>query len=168
MAGRRMLAPINTIKHYVAQSNTNIATGAVQHLTLVNALAKGAARTAASSVEEGAIIKAIHIEFWICGVLDGATSQFVFVVYKLPAGQSSPTATDMANLGSWDNKKNILFSSQGVFPEGESSQSIPVMREWQKVPKGKQRFGLGDRFSVSFFSVGTLQVCGLATYKEYE
>jgi len=165
---RRMLAPITSIKHYVHRANSVIATGNVLTHSVVIAVAKGAARALPSNVEEGAVVKAVHLEYWICGTLDAATSQFAFIVYKLPAGQVVADATDMANLGSWDNKKNILFSSQGVLPEGESSQSIPVIREWIKIPKGKQRFGLNDSFRVTFFSVGTLQVCGLATYKEYD
>lgn len=163
-----MLAPIHTIKHYVHRANTNIATGVALVINVVNVVAKGATRDSPDDIEEGAIIKAVHFEYWITGVLDGATSQFAFIVAKLPSGSTNPTATDMANLGSWENKRNILFSSQGVLPEGESGQSIPVIREWLKIPKGKQRFGLQDRLIVAFFAVGTLQVCGLSTYKEYE
>ncbi len=163
-----MLAPINSIKHYQHTSNTTVGTGGVHLKNLANALAKGAARTDPGHVYEGCVIKAIHIEYWICGTLDATTSQFAFICYKLPSGQTAPDATNMANLGSWDNKKNILFSSQGVLPEGESQQSIPVIREWVRIPKGKQRFGLGDIFQIAIFSVGTLQVCGLSTYKEYE
>ncbi len=165
---RRMLAPISSIKHYVHRSNAAVATGAVLTATLVDVVAKGAARTGAQTVEEGCVIKAIHLEYWICGIDDAVTSQFAFVVYKLTAGDVPPTATDMANLGSWNNKRNILFSSQGVLPKDESAISVPVIRDWIKIPKGKQRFALGDQFSVTVFSVGTLQFCGLATYKEYE
>ncbi len=168
MVMHRMLAPINSIKHYQHRTNTTVGTGGVSLQNVVNALAKGAARTDPGHCEEGCIIKAIHLEYWLCGTLDGTTSQFTFIAFKLPSGQDSPTAAEMANLGGWENKKNILFSSQGVLPEGESQQSIPVIRDWLKIPKGKQRFGLGDIFQVAMHSVGTLQFCGLATYKEYE
>ncbi len=163
-----MLAPISSIKHYSQRSNAAVATGVALSHTAANAVAKGGSRSDPSIVEEGCVIKAVYLEYWICGTLDGTTTQFTFVAYKLPSGQATATATNMGALGAWNNKKNILFSSQGVLPEGESSMSIPVIRQWVLIPKGKQRFGLGDQFMVTVFSVGTLQFCGFATYKEYE
>jgi len=43
------------------------------------------------------------------------------------------------------------------------------MRGWYKIPKTKQRFGLGDRLVLQIASQGTdaLDFCGFATYKEY-
>lgn len=165
---RSSLSPINSIKHYVARTNAEITTGNVLIHAPVVTVAKGAARSATSSVEEGCVIKAIHLEYWLKGTGATTTTQFVFIVYKLPLGTAIPDATDMANLQSWANKRNILFSSQGVLSQEDAGQAIPVIRDWVKIPKGKQRFGLSDQFQVCFFAVGTLQVCGLATYKEYE
>lgn len=163
-----MLAPIHSIKHYVHRSNIEILTGAVLIQSVVAAIAKGAARSNAFDVEEGAVIKAVHIEHWILGTANADSSQFTYIIYKLPSGQPTPDETNMLNLGSWDNKKNILFSSQGVLPEENAGQSIPVHRGWIKIPKGKQRMGLGDKVQIACLSVGTLQYCGLSTYKEYE
>ncbi len=163
-----MVAPISSIKHYVAKTNSTIATGTTIVHTVATAVAKGAARSATNVVEEGCVLKAIHLEYWLKGTGSTSTTQFVFIVYKLPSGQANPTQTDMLNLQAWNNKKNILFSSQGVLSEEGAGQSIPVIRDWMKVPKGKQRFGLEDKFQVAISSVGTLQFCGLATYKEYE
>ncbi len=165
--GRRMLAPIHSIKHYVHRTNAEVATGVVLVQGLVTSIAKGATRSSSDQIEEGAVVKAIHVEAWICGT-DATQSQFTFILYKLPAGQVVPDATDMANLGSWDNKNNILFTSQGVLPQESAAISVPVIREWVKIPKGKQRFGLNEKFQMAFFSVGTLQICGIAIYKEYE
>ncbi len=165
---KKMLAPIHSIKHYVHRSNVEVGTGVVLNATSVTAIAKGAARSNSFDVEEGAVLKAIHLEYWLCGTDASVQSQFTLIVYKQPSESTLASATDMANLGSWDNKKNILFSSQGVLPQEAAAQSIPVIREWIKIPKGKQRFGLGEKFQTSIFSVGTLQLCGLATYKEYE
>ncbi len=164
---RRMQAPIVSIKHYVARTNFKILTGAVNTTSIVSVVAKGAARALPSDVEEGAVVKAVHLEFWFQGADTGST-QFTMVVYKLPAGSAAPTSTNMLNLGSYLNKKNILYSTQGVLPDVTASTTIPVLREWLKIPKGKQRFGLGDALKVTFHSVGEYQICGLATYKEYE
>ncbi len=168
MARRGMLAPISSIKHYVAQTNVNVATGVTLVHTSVDAVAKGALRSATNIVEEGAVIKAIHLEYWLKGVATSSTSQFVFIVYKLPSGLAIPDSTDMAALQAWPNKKNILFSSQGVLSQADAGQSIPVVRDWIKIPKGKQRFGLEDKFQIAIFTVGTLNICGLVVYKEYE
>ncbi len=166
--GRRMLAPISSIKHYSQRSNATVATGAVLAHAIVDAKTKGSARSSPEICEEGCVIKAVFCEYWLCGTLTNVTSQFTFIVYKLPSGQTAPDATDIGTLSAWENKKNILFTSQGVLPEKESSQSVPIIRQWVLIPKGKQRFGLNDKFQVAVFSVGTLQLCGFATYKEYE
>ncbi len=163
-----MLSPINTIKHYVPRTNLSVASGAVQAQNLVTTIAKGAARAAVSDVEEGAVIKAIHVEFWLNGRGASSTTQFTAALYKLPGSQANPTVTNLLNLGAWDNKKNILWTSQGVLGE-DMAQSIPVIREWVLIPKGKQRFGLGDQFQFALTPVGNaIQLCGMATYKEYE
>ncbi len=166
---RRMLAPINSVKHFVTKTNAELASGAVAGLTLVDAVAKSTVRTATNQVDEGSVIKAIHLEYWLNGQgteLTG-TSQFVVIVEKLPAGGTAADATDMANLQSYENKKNILYTTQGVIA-GQGAQSIPVLRDWIKIPKGKQRFGLDDKFVVSFFASGfAMDICGIAIYKEY-
>ncbi len=165
---RRMLAPINSIKHIVQRSNANITTGAKLDHPFATAVAKGGSRSSSGIVEEGCVIKAVHLEYWICGVDDANTTQFTFIFYKLPSGTALPSAAEMSTLSSWQNKKNIFFTSQGVLPKGEEAQSIPVVREWIKIPKGKQRMGLADDLAVTVLSVGIMQFCGVAIYKEYE
>ncbi len=161
---RRMLAPINTIKHYVHQSTTTIATGANLNFIIVDAVAKGAARTLTSHVEEGAVVKAVYIEMWMSGTAD---KQAVWVLTKRPASVASPTVAQMVNLGTYENKKNIFVSGQGLTPSGGNQMAL--FKGWYKVPKGKQRFGLGDILGVTISSVGgDVQVCGLSIYKEYE
>ncbi len=136
--------------------------------TSVSAVAKGAARSTTDKVEEGCVIKAIHLEYWLNGNGSNQTTQFVLIAYKLPSGLTEPTVSDMLNLQAWPNKKNILFSSQGNLAEGGNS-SIPVLRDWIKIPKGKQRFGLEDKFQVAVATVDAdLQECGMVTYKEYD
>ncbi len=166
---RRMLAPINSNKHYVHLTNTAIASGAninIEHVDSVVAPASANAK----DVEEGSIVKAVHIEYWIIGngtVTD--TTQFALIVLKLPGGIPDMTYAETLNLGAYANKKNILFTSQGVinaFRDG--TQAIPIIRNWVLIPKGKQRMGLGDRIVTVFAATGVaIRICGLATYKEY-
>ncbi len=165
---RRLLAPINTIKHYVTLTNGGTGTGVVRVFEAVDAKSVIAD---AQDVVEGAIIKAVHYEIWV--ISNGATgvsSQFMLVIEKVPAGQASITAAQMLSLASYPNKKNIFYTFQGVQgPSIDGSAAIPIYRDWLRIPKGKQRFGLSDRLIASFQALGTgAQSCGLATYKEWK
>ncbi len=135
--------------------------------TVVDAVARGTVRTATSQIDEGNSVKAVHCEYWLNNQgAGGADGQFTLIIEKLPAGGTPADATDMANLQSYENKKNILYTTQGVIA-GTPAQSIPVIRDWVMIPKGKQRFGLDDKFVISLFASGqALQLCGMAIYKE--
>ncbi len=164
-----MVAPINSVKHYVPRPNVSLASGAGQGNVVVDAVV-APATAAASDVKEGAVVKAVHLEYWLWGGgTTGVDTQFVIVVEKTPSGGTAIGAAQMLNMGAYQNKKNILYQSQGVIGAGvDGSQAIPVIRDWLLIPKGKQRFGFGDRLVVSFTTVGSaIQICGQATYKEY-
>ncbi len=156
---------IHTIKHYVNFPVQVAASGARITITIVDAIAKGAARAAASDVEEGATIKAVYLEFWIASATALLSGTWTFT--KLPSNVNTPTFTEMANLGSYTNKKNIFVSGQGIVPSNGNVMNI--FKGWVKVPKGKQRMGLGDRLVLNLAAVGAdVSICGITTYKEYE
>ncbi len=160
-----MKAQINSIKHYVHVVATGIASGAATQFNIVSVVAKGAARATTADVEEGAIVKAVYLEFWVKADNPNFTVAGVFV--KMPSGAASPTFGNMANLGAYPNKKNVFEFHQGLAPSGD--QVMPLFRGWYKIPKGKQRFGLGDDLAVKFsFSGSAGDVCGFSTFKEYE
>ncbi len=166
---RRMVAPINSNKHYVHRTEAPFASGAVNNNTIVDAISAPAVANS-FSVEEGSIVKAVHLEYWL--INEGATTeitQCTAIVEKVPSGQTAVTAAQLANLGAYTNKKNILFSFQGnIAPSVDGSSSTNVINGWVLIPKGKQRMGLGDKIVFSFVSVGTtVSICGLSTYKEY-
>ncbi len=164
---RKMLAPINATKHYTYRTNAAVASGAALLATVIQSVvAPGAAND--FSVTEGAIIKAVFIESWIkSSATAGEDTQFDYYIYKDPGGANPMDYADTLNAGAYNNKKNILFSSQGVLGD-LTTQAIPVHRGWLKIPKGKQRFGLGDRLTVIVSFTGFAgQICGLATFKEY-
>ncbi len=165
---RRMVAPINSIKHYVQNTNAAVASGAAVLHSAVVAIANTALPTATNHVREGALVKAIFTEVWIKGTgASDADTQFNFAVYKDPGGTNPMDYTDTLNMMAYTNKKNILFTSQGVIGGVGGGQAVPVIREWVKIPKGKQRFGLGDKFQIITSFTGTTgQVCGEFVYKE--
>ncbi len=167
MRHRRMVAPINANKHYVHVPNANIASGAIENIPIIDAVVAPAA-AASINVEEGSVVKAVYIEMWIYGLgASGTDTQFFLAIEKIPANGPSMTVADSLNLGAYQNKKNILYTSQGVIG-GIDTNSVAVIRNWFLIPRGKQRFGLGDRLDVNVAPLGApMQRCGFSTYKEY-
>ncbi len=167
---RRMVAPINSIKHFVPRTNTGLASGAVSAEVLADAVAVAAAGTNIFDVKEGSVIKAVWLEYWVAetGVTDSNT-QITAILEKVPNGLASVTAALIVNLMGYDNKKNVLHTFQGnVAAQIDGNGMVPYMRGWFKIPKGKQRFGLGDRLVMTTFSSGNAAaICGMCIYKEY-
>ncbi len=161
-----MRPPIHSVKHYVQTSLTTIATGIKLDILLIDAV-KLLDVSLVSEVAEGAVVKAIYIELWILG--DTGDASQITVLAKQPSGLSAFNTTQMAALGAADNKKNILFVSQGLASNDGIANPINIMRGWYKIPKSKQRFGLGDTLKLQIFAQGAagLEICGFATYKEY-
>ncbi len=159
-----MKATINSIKHYIQTPATGIASGAKLGIDLAASVAMGTVRTATTDVSEGCLIKAIFVEYWVKS--DNPNFTVTGFICKLPSGVTAPTFAESQALQAWDNKKNILESHQGLSPSGD--QVLNLFRHWVKIPKGKQRMGLGDRIQLSISLAGSAgDVCGLATFKEY-
>ncbi len=165
---RRMQPPINSIKHYVGQPKFTLALGTSSSLELVDVV-PAPVNTDREKCGEGSVIKAVHLEYWIIAeAASGSSTQFVMTLEKSPSAVVDPAFSDMLNLGGYKNKKNILYTTQGIVVSDTVGQAVPIVRDWFKIPKGKQRFGQGDRLLVSFASVDTaLNICGISTYKEY-
>ncbi len=159
----RMVAPINSIKHYVQIGLGSVgAASATAHL-----IAQGieAVSTTPTQVRAGAVVKAVYIEMWIKASAEAVAN--VLVTFVKTVDLQTPTITDMGTLHDYTNKKNVLYHTQGLVNDS-NADAIPFVRGWFKVPKGKQRIGLGD----SLFLVVTAQgpavdECGFFVYKEY-
>ncbi len=161
-----MRAVISSTKHIVQNSLETVPASTIVTKTIIDAVAIDDINTG-SEVREGAIVKAVYFESWL-GINDAAIGSFVYCIYKTGLGQTAPSTSQMAALGDWGNKKNNLFSSQGLL-NSNAANATPVIRQWLKIPKGKQRFGLGDKLRISIFAQGAQPVnhCGLTIYKEY-
>ncbi len=166
---RKMLAPINAVKHYVHRPSVGVVSASILNHVLVNSVVAPATATAAD-VKEGAIIKAIFIELWCIGLgAADTTAQFNVAIEKLQGGQPLMTFAQSINLGAYPNKKNVLYTTQGLLTSNVAdAQSVNIARSWMLIPKGKQRFGLGDRLLINISSTGQrIDWCGITTYKEY-
>ena len=102
----------------------------------------------------------------------GSSAQPVFhvsTVEKLTSGASEMTSVQASLLNEYPNKKNIFQTSQGLIGDANTNP-IPVFREWIKIPKGKQRMGLGDKLVLNIAARGEaandIEVCGFYIYKE--
>ncbi len=138
---------------------------------MVDAVSVASAGSNTRDVEEGALVKAIFCEMWLSNNgAAGVTGQFTLIVEKKPAGATAITVAQMANLSAYPNKKNILYTTQGIIGTSASGPTVPVIRNFILIPKGKQRMGLGDQMilTISNISGETLQRCGFFTYKEYK
>ncbi len=168
MARHRMLTPINSIKHYVGISIATLASGVTIEKKIVDAIV-APGNTTSEDVTEGSIVKAVFIEMWVIGAeAAGVNSSFNLVVEKRTNLITNFTITNAANLGAYENKKNILYTTQGITASEQGANAIPVIRSWFKIPKGKQRFGLGDELVLHLSSLaGDFQFCGFFTYKEF-
>ncbi len=162
-----MRAPIHSVKHYVQTSLATVTGLALLNTNLVVAV-EGPSANLVNEVVEGAIVKAVYVELWVRA--SGASpGSFVFVIEKRPGISSSVmNTTDMAALGDYENKKNVLYTTQGLVNDN-SADAIFAYKGWLKIPKSKQRFGLNDILSWSVFAQTSvdLVVCGMTTYKEY-
>ncbi len=154
---------VHSIKHYVQPGLRTVTSGGVESHVIADAQA---AATNNDDVLEGSSIKAIYVEHWIraSGASPGA---FIVCVSKVPGTGIPFTVAQMAALFDAENKKNIIFTSQALVNDNDAD-AIAIHRGWLKIPKTKQRMGLGDRWILSTSAIGVdMTVCGFDTYKEY-
>ncbi len=161
-----MRAPIHSTKHYVQMTLSTVTTGT----TLLTPIAVSVAvvnKNVGTEVEEGALVKAVYVEMWCIGTT--ADQFYTATVEKAVSGELGPTNTELTNLFAYVNKKNIFYTSQGLTGNDGISIPLPIYKGWIKIPKSKQRFGLGDRLVFAIASRGdaSLTLCGFFTYKEY-
>ncbi len=161
-----MKPPIHSSKHHVQFPITQVVTGTINNVVLAQGVESSTANLA-TEVSEGSLIKAIFIELWLQN--EGTLSEQITTLEKSPLFSAGCTFAQQAALFSYSNKKNILFTSQGLTPNDGVSGPINILRQWIKIPKGKQRFGLGDQLNLNISNVSSndLVRCGFALYKEY-
>ncbi len=163
-----MRAVIKSKKHVFQISQATVSQAAVVNTVFVEA--KELTSTVPQNVEEGAIVKACYLEFWLSQDSAAVIGSYTLIVHKLPGTAGLPTAANLAAIHDYNNKKNILFTAQGLLTPNDGGQ-VPVLRGWYKIPKGKQRFGLSDRLLISLRNNNVTAIdinfCGLAIYKEY-
>ncbi len=155
-----------SIKHYKQDTVITIAAAAVNNTVLAEAVNAPVAGTS-NDVLEGSVIKAMFIEYWMQGQ-NAIQSSFNVNVEKRVAGAPAQTFANAINLYNYNNKKNVLYTSQGLIGGSTNNNGVPIIRQWIKIPRGKQRMGLGDKIVINFAAISDgMQTCGFSVYKEY-
>jgi len=162
-----MVRPVvHSIKHYVQLPISQITTGVREVLPIARAMERSDVNTA-SEIAEGSIIKACYFEMWLQN--EGTLGEFIMTITKDIEDATGPTFTEQAALFSYTNKKNVLYTTQGLTSNDGVSGPVNIIRGWIKIPKSKQRFGLGDKINMNISNVSSndLVRCGFALFKEY-
>ncbi len=159
----RMRPRVNTDKHYVNVAIATVASTSIANVQIVSGKETPSTNT---QVRIGSNVSAIYIELWVESDASNAASSFNITVEKLINAGTPMSNTNAFDLNSYTNKRNILYTTQGLTP-AQDNNPIPVIRQWIKIPKGKQRIALEDRINLNIASVaGGVQFCGFFTYKE--
>ncbi len=158
---------ITSVKHIVQRSLDLVQEQTRGGFNIVSAVD---APSTSSEVVIGAVVKAIFVELWFMGE-SAQPCTATWIMEKIQNSTAAATQTQMQDLDNYTNKRNILKMGQGLIGDSNSNP-IPIIREWIKIPKGKQRFAQGDFLKFSYSVIGEadngMEVCGFAIYKEYQ
>ncbi len=157
---------VHSVKHIVQFPIDQILTGIRESIILIHSVESTVANLS-TEVAEGTLVKAVFVELWLQNQAN--LSESIVTVTKDNNNSFGPTFAEMGNLFAYTNKKNVLFTHQGLSSNDAIGNPVRVLYGWIKIPKGKQRFGLGDTLtlSVSNVSANDLNRCGMSIYKEY-
>ncbi len=155
---------VHTEKHYNQESLFAVGAGAISSRIIADAVAVPA--TADNQVREGCTISAVYIEMWITSDDDAVPGSSIVTVEKVPGNSPLMTAANSAALNAYENKKNVLHCQMGLTPT-KLTYPLATVKGWFKIPKGKQRMGLGDRLLLNIHAQSNgLSACGFFIYKE--
>ncbi len=155
---------VHAEKHLLQRSPFTVASGAI---TVIN-IALGISDPAAASgvhVREGSTISAIYCEMWVQSD-DPTFGNTVTTLEKVEGTGVDMAAGDAAALNAYDNKKNIIYTQIGLISDN-LTYPMNVIKGWFKIPKGKQRMGLNDRWNLNIFAQSNgITGCGIFIFKE--
>ncbi len=156
---------IHSTKHIVQFPISQIGTGTVENLTILDSVESTTANLA-NEVEEGAVVKAVYVEMWLQN--QSNLGHTIVILEKVPLGAVGATFAQMGALFSYQNKNNILFTHEGLTTNDSQGPPLPIVRQWFKIPKGKQRMSLSDKLvlTISNPSSNALDRCGMMIFKE--
>jgi len=148
----------------VQQSLFAVASGAITAFTVAIGV-QDVAAASVTNVREGSVITAVYIEMWVSSD-DAASGSAIITLERRPSAGTAMTAAQSAALNAYPNKKNILHTFMGLTPSNVQ-YPMAAIKGWFKIPKGKQRFGIGDILVLNLHGQSNgLSACGNFIYKE--
>ncbi len=161
-----MVKPIINSEKHINQHTLASASIGVSVTTNIAQATPNPVSAAANTIAVGTEIKAVYVELWLLAA-SAQPGTAILIIEKLPGSSTNITAAQMAALNAYDNKKNIFFTSMGIVGDSNTNPT-PFVRQWIKIPKGKQRFGQNDRLQFTILSqIDTTEWCGLSIFKAY-
>lgn len=161
-----MKNPIQSVKHIINVTPSTVGLATLAQLQLALGTLVGDV-DASSEVPVGAKIAAVYLELWVTSD-DAAQGSVTVNLEKTSNQMTAMTYANSIALDSYLNKKNVFYVTQGLTPPNVQS-GIPFVRQWVKIPKGKQRFGLGDKLALNVSGISNGAVyCGVIIYKYYQ
>jgi len=157
---------IQSVKNIRAITRANVPVLSRDTVTIVDVTVTPAG-TSPTDVIAGTTVKAVYVELWV-GSTSNAHGTTVICLCKNQqnAGVSFANMQDLQNA---PFKKDIYYTTQGLTPDSNANP-VPFIRQWIKIPKGKQRFGLGDTLNLIVANIDPtveIEYCGLVIYKAY-
>ena len=155
---------VHTEKHYNQESVFTVGAGAISNRIIADAVAVPDA-VSDNQVRQGSIISAVYVEMWLTSD-DALQASSIVTLEKVPGTAPLMAAGQSAALNVYENKKNVFHCQMGLIPPNVQ-HPLSSIKGWFKIPKGKQRFGLGDRLLLNVHAQSNgLQACGFFIYKE--
>ena len=155
---------VHTEKHIVQRSLFGVTTGTISNINLARSVSTPAAASV-QDVREGCTISAVYVEMWVTSD-DNAAGTVITTLEKVPSNAPDMTAADSATLNQYPNKNNIFYTQMGLIPNNDT-YPMATIRQWFKIPKGKQRFALGDQLVLNIHAQSNgISACGTILYKE--
>ncbi len=153
---------INYQKH-ILQIQPDTVTSLTNKIINIASVESAPADSNPSTVSIGTKIIAVFIELWLLS--NSTTVSSGQAVLIKGAGGDEIEYLEQLDLHNYQQKKNVLHITQGLVGEFNSNPT-PFFRGWYKIPKGKQRFGQGDKLYLAIADFGTdVQFCGVVVYK---
>jgi len=160
------MRPIITSRKHMHQLGINsVMGGTLSVITFLDAK-QDANHATSQDVDIGSNVKAVYVEIWLLAGSQQPGSITV-TIEKRVSGSPAMTFTNSATLHTYNNKNNLFYTTQGLTPDANGNP-IPFLRQWIKIPKGKQRMSLGDKLVLNLSAnVEDCTFCGLMIYKDY-
>lgn len=156
---------IQSHKHIRQDTVASVTVGAIANIDVAVAT-QNPTRSTSTHVDVGSIIKAIFVEYWIQST-DASTSSSIITVEKIVSSSPAMTYANSVALHNYPNKNNVFHTSMGLIADNNANPQ-PLIRQWIKIPKGKQRMSVGDKLRVNISGISAgVNYCGQCTYKEY-